>query len=343
MPARRNGSRKNSAKRLAEEEFDEAMRWLSPLPNFARRWEEAARLVKVKPGERQCNDAAVAAAAEYLDALARCTTDHERAAVQRQSPEITEARAIFDADNPCRWELEAYLLSGESDEEVAARLGLSPHTVATFVSLFCAMRDFVDQPEWLASKMFGCAFTLHFRDNQLREFWAWVGICGGPVLLKRVIAEFHAAWQPGTPTTLSAYLRADAPVSLSAQALVASLILPSNAKTAPILFETHLGLIEADRLNDPARKKEKIDQLKRTMIGFTRGFLDGKSAEELLRLLRYPPNLERVQAKMRALLVEGDFDPLLAVQGTKPFVAGSAGSPELAVRLPQQSGAPGGA
>ena len=254
---------------------------------------------------------------DYLDALANCTTDDERMVVQRRWPEISEARAIFNANNPRRWELEAYLLSGESDEEVAARFGLTPRTVATYVSLFFAMRFFVTEPEWLALKMFGSAFALNFRDNQLQQFWAWVGICGGPIMLETVVAAFHASWQPGTSPLLSVYLAPDAPVALNMQALVAINLLIPNTKTAPIYFESHLGLIEADLETDPARKKEKIDQLKRTMIEFTRGFLDGKSAEELLLLLRYPPSLERAQAKMLALVAKGDFAPPLAARGVQ--------------------------
>ena len=284
MPVRRKGSRRNRARQIPEEELERMLRWLSPLPTPWQRWKDAGGLDKADRNEQCGNGADVAAAVDYLDALARCNTDRERATVQRRWPEISEARAIFDADNLCRWELEGYLLSGQSDKEVASRLALSPRTVATYVSLFFDLRAFVDEPEWLASKMFGSAFTLSFRDDQLQQFWAWIGICGGPVMLKKFVSEFHAAWRPSTPPLLSVYLAPDAPVALNMQALVASFILPSNAKTAPILFETHLGLIEADRETDSAGRSEKIDQLMRTMINFTRGFLAGKSGRRTAAL-----------------------------------------------------------
>jgi hypothetical protein len=271
------------------------------LPNPWQRWKDAADLAKVDRNERHGKDADVVAAADYLDALARCTTDDEQAEVRERWPEISQASDIFVADSLERWELEGHILAGASDDDIAQRVGLSPRTIATYASLFCAMRDFVDEPEWLATKLFGYPLALYFRENQLREFWAWIGICGGPVMVSRFVSDFRATWQPGTPPLLSVYLRADAPVSLSLQAFVAIKLLPGNAKTVPILFETHLGLIEAERETDPARKKEKLDQLKRTMIEFTRGYLAGKTAEELLQLLRYPPSLERVTAKMREL------------------------------------------
>ena len=126
------------------------------------------------------------------------------------------------------------------------------------------------EPVWLANKMFVPDCALTFRDEQLREFWAYVGICGGPVLLKRSVADFHAAWRPNTPPVLSVYLAPDAPVSLSAQAFVAAFMLPHNAMTAPILFETHLGLIELELEQDPVRKETKFHELQRRMVAYTR-------------------------------------------------------------------------
>ena len=138
MPMRRKGSRRKSTTRVTEEQFDRMLRWLSPLPTPWQRWKDAGGLDKADRAAKCKNDASVAAAVDYLDALACCTTDKEQAVVQQRWPHIAEARAIFDANDPRRWELEGYVLSGETDDEIAARLGLSPRTVATFVSLFFA-------------------------------------------------------------------------------------------------------------------------------------------------------------------------------------------------------------
>ena len=157
------------------------LRWFSPLPTPWQRWKDAGGLDKADRDEQCRNDAAVAAAVDYLDALAHCTTDDERAAVQQRWPEIYEARAIFDADNPRRWELEGYVLSGETDEEIAARLGLSPRTVATLrlAVLRCCGISWLSPCGW-PTKMFGPDFMLTFETTSFSKFWAWVGICGGP-------------------------------------------------------------------------------------------------------------------------------------------------------------------
>lgn len=327
MPTRQRSHRKR-ANSITREEFDTMTRWFFPLPDPAQRWNDAVRLAKAKPSERYSSSSEVTAAIEYLTALESCETDDARAALRSRWPHLAQARAIYDANTVPRWELEAYILSGESNEEVAARLGLSPRTVATYVLLFFDLRAYIAEPEWLIGKMFP-GFTLKFQDHQLREFWAWVGLWGGPILLRRHVAEFRAAWQPHSAPLLRVYLREDAPVSLNSQAFVASFLLPGNTKTVPIIFETHLGLIEAERESDPARQKELIDQLKRTMIAFTRGYLSGKTAEELLCLLRYPPSLDRVRAKMRAMGDEGRIALCDFVARVKSSPLRPADSPEL--------------
>ena len=98
MPVRRKRSRRKIANRITDEEFERMHRWLSPLPTLWQRWKDAGGLDKADRNVRCRNDADLAAAIDYLDALARCTTDDERAAVQLRWPEISQARAIFDAD-----------------------------------------------------------------------------------------------------------------------------------------------------------------------------------------------------------------------------------------------------
>ena len=132
-------ARRSATQRITEEDLAEAERWLNPLPSSVWRWEEAARLAKLKPSERHCDDPDMTAAAEYLAALACCTTGEQRAAVQRRWPSIIRANDIFRRNGPQRWALEAWILHGLADREIADRCGLKPEVVRVYESLFFAM------------------------------------------------------------------------------------------------------------------------------------------------------------------------------------------------------------
>jgi hypothetical protein len=294
MPARRNGPARNIAKRITEEEFAEAMRWLSPLAP-ARRLEEAARLAKLKPAERYCDDPDIAAAADFLAALEACGTRGEQARVLRRWPDIVRASEISARNGTQRWAVEAWILHGLADCEIADRCGLKPEVVRVYESLFFAMREFLSEREALAQKLFGSAFSLIFRNSEVGRLWAYVGLTQPAAALTEFIDSFHAARERGTPPELSVYLRAGAPVSLEVQSFVAHYLLSNNVEAAPIYFHCHVGLIEAQRETDPKRREEMKEKLKRVLVEYARGVLAGKTERQLQRLLRHPP--KRSQAR----------------------------------------------
>jgi hypothetical protein len=301
MPVR-NGSRRAASQQITEEQFAEAIRWLDPLPSPARRWEQAARLAKLKRSQRHCDNPDVAAAAEYLAALACCTTGKQRAAVQQRWPEISQASAIFQASDPARWRLEAWILHDFTDREIAARCELTPGIVRIYANLFFAMRDYLHRPEDLAQKLFGAAINLSFRNDELARLWHYLGLAAPTADLVQFVDSFIAAWQPGTPPTLSVYLSETAPVPLDMQALVAQYFLANNAKAAPVHAHWRFALIAAVREPDPKRQQEMKDDLQRTQIEYARGLLAGKSERQLRRLLRQPP--KRLQERKSVARVQ---------------------------------------
>jgi hypothetical protein len=340
MP-RRKVSRTNKATRALEKTFDRGIRALAPLPKPWRRWEAATNLARGKPTEHQPTDLAVVAATKYLRALASCATDDERVAVETRWPVISQAKAIFERDDPRRWEVEAWIMCGQSDREVANRCGLSPAVVAMYEKLFFARREFLRDPEQLAQKLFGPSVFLNFRNEELGRFWSWAGLTAPTAVLVKLIESFHAVWRADTPPTLSAYLRSDDLVPLKVQAFVATHVLSNNVKAAPIFFHTHMGLIEAECEFDPARKEEKINQLKRTMVEYARGFLAGKSAKQLQRLLCQTLNVAQSPAKTTAAAEEGRPELRPVELKVKPSQAGLIETLEPANLLPPQNGACG--
>ena len=344
MALRKSPSPKRRAGRITAKQIEEAERWLGPMRKPDWRWEAATKVAVASPADLTCVDPDVVAAGEFLRAFTSCSTDEDRAAVRAKWPTINQAKAVFDCESLHKWELEAWLMAGLTDRGIANRCKIPTAVVGAYERLFFARREYLGHREDLAQKLFGAFLFLTFGDEEVGRFWHYLGLVAPHAVLRDYITSYHAAWQPGTPHLLSVYLKRDAPVSLSMQAFIAIMLLPGNTRTAPIFFESHLGIIEAECETDPARKKEKIDQIKRTMVEFTRGYLAGKTAEELLLLLRYPPSMKRAAARMRALVAEGHFVPFLTAQGIKILPVELCELPNVVGSLPpRESGASEGA
>jgi hypothetical protein len=77
----------------------------------------------------------------FLRERARCEGDAEQTRLERRFPAVAEAFRVFTgADRLRRWELEARLLTGDPDEVIAARMGLSPAGVAAYHDLYFDVR-----------------------------------------------------------------------------------------------------------------------------------------------------------------------------------------------------------
>jgi len=286
---KRNYSRDSAHQRdsaAQREIFDRTMRWLAPLPRLDSRWQAVCQAADGLPVPADVVAFIDVEAVAYLKLLSICTTDAERAAVRARWPAISQALDIFKANGPQRWEVEARVLSGQTDDEIATHCGLTSDVVAVYKNYFFSVgSEYLEHPDWLEKKIFGL-WPPTFGIDQVDRFWAWLALAGGPAILDSFVKAFHAEWRVGTPATLIAYLRPDAAVSLAIQAVVAIKVLPKSVNTAEIFFQTHLGLIEAHR--DPVRTEEKLDQLKRKMVAYTFALLNRASARQLKRLLYGP-------------------------------------------------------
>ena len=138
-------------------------------------------------------------------------------------------------------------LAGRSDGRGDRRqCGLHPDIIAWYEQVFFAVRACRRAEKYLLFRVVGDGVQRGFRDEEVGNFWAWVTLGGGPLVVEDVIRAFHAARQPGEPAALSIYLRPGTEPGL--QATVASMVLPSNS---PAWTEANLRLREADAAVDP--------------------------------------------------------------------------------------------
>ena len=125
----------------------------------------------------------VAEAVRYLRALGRCDDETGREAVQRRWLDLTEAHTLAGVDGPRRWEVEARILAGQIDDEIAKSCNVSAAAVGRFESLFFHVRPFLGASDWISLRAIrpGTPPNLGFA-------WKHIGYRYGPKVLDVVIA-----------------------------------------------------------------------------------------------------------------------------------------------------------
>ena len=161
----------------------------------------AERLAAARPRRRPALpiDPAVARLTTVLKAEAR--PPGSRRAVEPDADRVAwrEAVALRDAGGPARAEVEARLLAGQTDAEIAARCGLSPGAVGWFEAAVFHVRDRLAARDWVVGRVIGTSFPPGDPGPVLRYF----GYHGGPGLLDVALAVLSG--RPLPPEVTAAF------------------------------------------------------------------------------------------------------------------------------------------
>jgi hypothetical protein len=182
---------------------------------LCRRWNHAAKMSK-KPGS-QCIP---------KDQVTKNAIDYLKTPNKALHPEIHTARQIFLKNGLKRAELEARLLVGQADTEIADHCSISPETVSIYSKLFFCVRERANDFEWLFKHTVGEPYFSGFEDHHLRQFWAWFALHGIPEVLDEVIRTYREELKPTDNPTLSVYLRPGSRVCHYLKHMLADCITP---------------------------------------------------------------------------------------------------------------------
>ena len=157
---------------------------------------------------------------------------------------INTAQAIFDAAECQRDELEARILAGQTDEEIAQRMRLEADVVGAYAGLFFVVRDRLQASAWIRTQAIdwqgvGTPFPL----GQFLKYMAYhAGICILESLIP-ILQRIAAAILDGTLDTLRSHDRSVASVCRAIQ--INSLEVTQD--NVFDLFHLHLQLMRAER------------------------------------------------------------------------------------------------
>lgn len=249
-----------------------------PLCPLGYRWRDAGRVTRGEPPKWSGpDDPIVAEAAAFLRTLASPDPADAKATAD-EWPTIDMAYQIFREDGPLRWELEARLLAGQSDEEIADRCEVTAAVVCRYEELFYAVRNVRMTHNYLSHHVVSTGVSDGFGDKEVRRFWAWATWTGGPVLLDGLVDSLRRARRPDEPATLSVYLCEGVDVPKELQSYVAAAVIPPCDLNSPMYVDLRLPRREIARRGvDDA----KLEQLRDATIRYARDLLSGRISARL--------------------------------------------------------------
>jgi hypothetical protein len=101
---------------------------------------------------------------------------------------VLTAHEVWCGDVEVRHELEAWLLTTTSFQDIANRLGLSVEVVGAYESIFFAVREAATATDWLVLRAVGYSAVRGFVQELPYAMWKLVALHGGAFILEVVIA-----------------------------------------------------------------------------------------------------------------------------------------------------------
>jgi len=169
-----------------------AREWLerkNPLRRVDWRWRTACLIVsKGRRVSRKRDSAPILEAVQFLRTLERNPGDPGLQSVTRKWPTLGEAYDVAQGNPRRRWEIQARLLAGETDQAIALTSGLSVEAVALYESLFFGVRDYFEARNWILVQAIGTEILTGVAPDDLGTIWRAVGYYGGPDALEIAMA-----------------------------------------------------------------------------------------------------------------------------------------------------------
>lgn len=170
-------------------------------------------------------------------------------------PDLFWAHSMWANEKaPTRWAVEARILAGESDEEIAKKIGCSPGVIGAYESVFFNVREKLEHREYVVNVVMADAVARGLSERQYDLLWKMFGFQGGSLVLDAMISKFTMIRRPEKSEDVSAFFQESAINSMRHKAAVAALTVPINSHTQLLLLDAYVKYVEIERTTENTTK-----------------------------------------------------------------------------------------
>jgi hypothetical protein len=144
-------------------------------------------------------------------------------------------------------EYQARVLAGESDEEIAYKVGTDPEIINAYINVFFDVRGKMNHTDYMVNVVMADAVTRGLQERHYDLLWKLLGYHGGTHVLNAVINKFTHTDRPDNPQGVSNFFQDFAVNAIKYKAAIAALTVQANTHTQLPLIDSYVKYIEIER------------------------------------------------------------------------------------------------
>lgn len=178
-------------------------------------------------------------------------------ALHERDPELFWAHSMWiDEKAPTRWAIEARVLAGETNEQIAKLLGTDPGVIDAYVNVFFDVREKMSHTSYVVNVIMADAVKRGLQERQYDLLWKLLGFHGGTLALDAAINKFTPINKPEKPEQVSGFFQDFAIGAMKYKSALATLTVQVNSQTQLPLIESFAKFVEIERTTESATKAQ---------------------------------------------------------------------------------------
>lgn len=157
---------------------------------------------------------------------------------------------------PTRWAIEARVVAGESDQEIADKLGTDVDIIEAYTTTFYDVRDKLANVDYVVNTILGDAVSRGLSERHYDLLWKMVAYQGGTHALTAVMTRFIPAERPKTSDDVANFFQEAAINCVKYKAALATMTVPINTHTQLELINSFVKYVEVERTTENSTKAQ---------------------------------------------------------------------------------------
>lgn len=160
----------------------------------------------------------------------------------------------LDERAPTRWVIEARILAGETNEEIAKKLGTSAAVIEAYEAVFFDVRSMLENRDYIVAVVMSDSITRGLSERQYDLLWKLFGYQGGAHVLDAVISKVTPMAKPAATKDVGQFFQEFAVNAVKHRAAVATITMPLNSHTQLALIDSFVKYVEIEKTSETAEK-----------------------------------------------------------------------------------------